>query len=117
MIDNTQDTIDSRDVIARIEELGDPDYQRSEDEHSEYLQLIDLAEQGEQNAEYWTYGATLIRDMYFAEYARELAHDLYYDKLKELQWPLTHIDWDAAADELLIDYSELDFGGVTYYVR
>ena len=32
-------------------------------------------------------------------------------------WPANHIDWEAAADALLIDYTEVDFAGETYYIR
>ncbi|KKK55784.1 hypothetical protein LCGC14_3071100, partial [marine sediment metagenome] len=36
---------------------------------------------------------------------------------KDTSWPATSIDWEAAANELLIDYSSVDFDGVTYYFR
>lgn len=33
------------------------------------------------------------------------------------EWPLRHIDWDAAAEELKQDYTSVEFDGVTYWIR
>lgn len=64
----------------------------------------------------WEYGETLIRDRYFEEYAQDLASDIgALDKAD--RWPLTHIDWSAAAKELAQDYTEIDVGGFTYLMR
>ena len=32
-------------------------------------------------------------------------------------WPQSYIDWDAAADALRIDYSSVEFEGVTFWYR
>lgn len=137
-IDNSEDIIDSRDVIARIEELegeladlvGDVPMSDSTAEQAEAIealgrwkddygdeldQLKALAEQGEGYGD-WEYGETLIRESYFEDYAQDLAYDLGAVK-KDSQWPNNHIDWAAAANELKIDYTELDFGGVSYLMR
>lgn len=63
-------------------------------------------------ADYWDEvqlrdGLTLIHDRYFTEYARELAKDIGAIERKA-NWPLNHIDWKAAADELKHDYTEVD---------
>lgn len=122
-ITNNEDIIDSRDIIERIEELeqmwDDPDYLRSEDEHREYKALIALAQEGENDAEDWEYGATLVRESYFVEYAKQLAEDLDIHAVPGhgQLWPFNHIDWEAAADDLATDYAELKFDGVTYYTR
>lgn len=148
-ITNSENTIDSRDVIARIEYLNpwkvedkrtayveefktqeeaqgyideQPEDERGHlvaveytDEAEELKALQDLAQEGEDNAEDWQYGATLIHEDYFETYAEEYASDLRdYD---EAQWPFMHIDWAAAADHLKMDYSEVEFDGQTYYVR
>ena len=34
-----------------------------------------------------------------------------------MPWPNTCIDWDQAAGELKMDYSAVDFDGVTYWIR
>jgi hypothetical protein len=138
-ISNFDDIIDSRDVIARIEAL-ESDVETltemreretlTEEEQGELRDLAEtvednagelatlraLAEEGANNADDWQYGETLIRDSYFVTYAEELADDIGAID-QNAGWPLRHIDWDAAADELKQDYSEIDYDGVTYWVR
>ncbi len=137
-IDNTDDVIDSRDIIARIEELteecengvdddGDTVYTPRDalpegheqaldaDEKAELAALRKLASQGEDYAADWEHGEALIRETYFKQYAMELADDLGIEA--PTQWPYTCIDWDQAARELQHDYTAIDFDGVTYYVR
>ena len=124
MIDSSEDLIDSRDVIARIEYLEDEAEECAEckaetcvdSDHAEYRTLKALAEEAEGYASDWTYGATLIRESYFVTYAQELAEDIGAVK-SDAEWPARHIDWEAAADELKQDYTEVEFDGVTYLVR
>ena len=115
-ISNYDDIIDSRDVIARIEELDAlTDAEITTDEVNELTILRALAEQGE-DVEDWQHGATLIRDSYFEEYAEQLAEEL--DLIPaDATWPATCIDWEQAARELRMDYTSVEFGGVTYWVR
>lgn len=119
-ITNNDDIIDSRDVIERIEELealeADEETAIHEDEVEELARLRALAEQGEQYADDWKYGAVLVRSTYFVDYAKQYADDVISD-MRENSWPFNHIDWDEAADDLKIDYTEIDFDGVEYLVR
>ncbi len=145
-IDNSQSVIDSRDIIERIEELeGELSALQSdleecdqddtelyigaakalqdwiEDNRHELETLRKLAEEGE-NSPDWTYGETLVRGSYFTEYTEQLIDDCYEMIPKEFDsgdWPYRHmsIDYDAAADELKYDYFELDYDGVTYWIR
>ena len=109
---NREDIIDSRDVIARIDALEGTE---DEDEQAELAALKALAEEGEGSPD-WTFGETLIRDSYFQRYAQELAEDC--GMLKDSnEWPGRCIDWEQAADELKQDYMEVDFDGVTYWIR
>lgn len=62
------------------------------------------------------YPGSLIADEYFETYARELAEDIGAVP-RDLGWPACHIDWAAAADALKEDYSQVDYGGVTYWYR
>ncbi len=137
------DIIDSRDVIAAIEELeGDIEALRderseltfNEDEMSDYdkdrvaeidEELVALREQLEPlvslageagGSPDWSYGETLIADSYFTEYAEQLADDLGYIN-KDVQWPYDCIDWDRAADNLKMDYFSVDFDGETFWIR
>ena len=120
------DTIDSRDVIAAIEhlaqlrepgpvDLGSEDNAAAQEDLFDELRALEaLAEQGERSFDDWRYGATLIRDSYFQEYAQDLAHDIG-SVPDGVAWPMTCIDWEQAARELRMDYTPITFGGVTYW--
>jgi hypothetical protein len=126
---NHDDVIDSRDVIARIEELESEvsDIEEAEgfdpllakQEHAEVYDelatLKSLAEEGGSSPD-WSHGETLIRDSYFQNYAQELVDDCY-DMKQADSWPFKHIDWGAAANALKADYFSVDFDGVEYWVR
>ena len=121
---NIDCTIDSRDIIKRLQELGEAfDAWREEhptqspdewEEIGEMNVLATLAKQGECAAD-WHHGETLIRDDYFTEYVRELLEDC-----GELPRDLPHyiaIDWDKTARNVRVDYFPIDFDGVTYWIR
>ena len=121
-IENTEDVIDSRDVIARIEHLQNiaddatDDAPMGDEEKAELTALLALQEQAEGYAADWRYGEGLIRDSYFETYARELADDI--GAIKDgASWPYTCIDWEQAARELQMDYTSVEFDGVTYWIR
>ena len=141
-ISNLDDLIDSRAVIARIEELEDErqaladasededglEEDRAEakanlaawddsDEAYELLSLKALVSEAEPYCPDWKYGTTLIRDSYFEDYAQELASELYSKAIGDAKWPFDCIDWEKAAEELQQDYTEVEFDGVTYWVR
>lgn len=150
--DNTDNIIDSRDVIARIEELEseradlvevvtdaeaayseastDEDIEDAErdreaaadaltewdnDYAEELAALKSLADQCEGYGD-WEYGETLIRESYFQDYAQQFAEDCGMIP-KDLAWPCTCIDWEQACRELKTDYTEVDFDGVSYFMR
>ena len=162
-ITNSEDIIDSRDIIARIDDLqdtfdtlleavtdADPEGEAEEraealtaladwleaeeedilkslyadsvlalgnsDEATELRVLKELAKEGEAYCSDWNYGEVIIRESHFEDYAKELAHDIGAVD-RNAPWPLTHIDWKAAADALRKDYTEIDFDGVTYLTR
>lgn len=124
-ISNSDDTIDSRDVIARIEELeadaasldgSDIDIWDRSDDGIELATLKALAEEAEGYVPDWHHGETLIRDSYFKDYAMQFADDIGAFPA-EASWPCTCIDWDQAARELRLDYTSVEFDGVTYWVR
>lgn len=87
-----------------------------EDKIEELNALRALAEEAEGYAVDWKYGATLIRESYFEQYAEELAEGIGVIP-RDLQWPFTCIDWAEAGEQLKQDYAEVSFDGVTYYVR
>lgn len=114
-ISNSDDVIDSRVVIARIEELESLGDER-DDELNDELQALQSLSDEANSADDWIYGATLIRDSYFKEYTQQLAEELGLIE-NDSTWPHNCIDWDQAANELQVDYSSVEFDGVTYWVR
>lgn len=85
------------------------------DDKDEYDTLKALCAEGEGYSD-WSYGATLINESYFTEYAEELASDVC-DMKSANSWPFNHIDWEAAAEDLKQDYSTIDYDGETFYTR
>jgi len=115
-LNNTQDVVDSREIIERIAELLEDTGKLTPDEDHELWLLQVLAVEGKQDAEEWEDGATLIRESYFQEYVMELAEDI--EAIPNFNtWPATCIDWEQAARELQVDYTEIEWNGVTYWVR
>ena len=153
--DKYSDVIDSRDVIARIEELegerealqleiddAETQWLKTEAGTNEAHAVVDrrqaayvaldawtasddadelrilkaLADEASGYAADWRYGETLIRDSYFRDYAEQLADDIGAID-RNASWPVKCIDWDQAARELQMDYSAVDFDGVTYWIR
>jgi hypothetical protein len=142
-IDNSKDVIDSRDIIARIEELeaerdafepaelavadmADPALAVADrpaatwaeeypEDAAELAALLALQEEAEGYAPDWRHGATLIRDTYFVVYAQEFADDIGAIK-SDASWPATCIDWDEAARQLQRDYTSVDFDGEGYWI-
>jgi hypothetical protein len=126
---NTSDIIDSRDVIKRIEELSgafeaaglDPEAlpedadETTKDRAEELNHLRALEKEAEDYAADWRYGATLIRDSYFVEAMEEQTKDIG-DLPRDIPAYLA-IDWEKTAENLKVDYTEVDFDGVTYLVR
>lgn len=142
---NSDNIIDSRDIIARLDELtaerdelaseqvdavdADADeecYQDNLDAANTALEDWDednaheLAMLKELNDEGegisdWKYGATLIAESYFTEYCQELVSDIG-DLPKNIPRYI-EIDWDKTADNLKQDYTSVTFDGADYYVR
>lgn len=132
-IDNYQDIIDVRDIIQRVEDLEETsngsvkdgsagaEYEGHEDDHEEYAELIELLEdlKGNGGDEQWRgdwYPVTLVRDSYFKNYAMDLAEDIGAIP-SEYTWPASCIDWVSAARELQMDYTSVEYDGVTYWYR
>lgn len=99
-----------------IEPLHGADQFDSPEDAAEHAALLKLADEASGYAADWEHGETLIRYSYFKEYAQELAEDCGMIPAN-LAWPCTCIDWDQAARELQMDYTSVDFDGVTYWVR
>jgi len=130
--DNNQDVIDSRDIIERIEELESEQTTLvkelnegslteaqmqafDKDEGEELDTLRSLAEEASYYVAGWESGETLIRETYFTEYCKEMLIDF---GLIPVDIPdYIKINWDQTAENLRVDYTEVDYAGVTYYIR
>lgn len=113
-----EEIIDSRNIIARIEELENTAViDREEDEQDELDALYDFQEKAVERLEDWKYGVTFIREDHFAEYAEELVKDLGYIPEDLPSWIANHIDWDEVAEEVKEDYTEFELMGETYWAR
>lgn len=121
-INNSMDIIDSRDVIARIDELeseiesAEEDGEEPDDEMVEELEVLKALADKAGDSPDWPYGEALIRDSYFEDYAQELAEVIGAID-RGASWPNNCIDWEWAARELQHDYIAVDFDGVTYWIR
>ena len=99
-----------------VQEAADDIVEWDDDNLEELEVLREANEQGENEVSDWRHGETLIAEWHFTAYAMELAYDIGAVQGDE-RWPLNHIDWESAADELLHDYTNIDIGGETYLVR
>jgi hypothetical protein len=137
---STDNVIDSRDVIERIEYLEDElrdledaaadaaddsaraaeilaeiDAWKAGEEGQELASLQALAAEAADYADDWQHGATLISLDYWPTYAQELVEDIG-DLPRNIPSYIV-IDWEATAGNLKVDYTEVDFDGATYLVR
>jgi hypothetical protein len=121
----SSDVFDSRDLIERLAELAgawqahanDPEEpELSEEDREELRILTEFADSAEPYVPDWSFGETFVRDSYFEEYARELADDIGAID-RNASWPLSYIDWKAAADALKQDYTAHELDGVTFWAR
>lgn len=122
---NTADVLDTRNLIARFEELetmrDDEDATFDDDDKQEMEGLAKLLNsmKGYGGDKQWRgdwYPIKLVRDDHFEEFAQEEAESL--DLIKsDSRWPYTCIDWKQAAKELQQDYSSVEYDGITYWYR
>lgn len=136
--DGTEDQIDSREIIERIEELEaeqadlveqlsngaitEADMQAFDKEQGAELDALRALVTEAESSPDWTYGETLIRDDYFIEYTEQLIDDCYPEVSKALAssaWPMTclKMDYEQAARDLKVDYFDVTFNGSTYWIR
>ena len=64
-------------------------------------------------------GMTLVRETHWVDYVKELYLDCMEPEqvklMEDLPWK--HIDWPRVAEDLRSDYTTVELGDVTYYVR
>lgn len=99
-----------------IDLRDDEDHEFQDYEQEELDALLELESEIGSFEEGCRNGIYFIDEDYFVDYAKELAYDIGAVS-NDIEWPVYHIDWDAAADELRMDYTEVEFEGNTYLVR
>lgn len=120
------DIIDVRDIIERFEEL-EKDLEAENlgevvaENNQELAELTAILEdlKGYGGDEQWRgdwYPVILIARSHFKTYAQELAEDMGAID-RTAKWPMTCIDWEAAADELEMDYTSTTINGTKYLYR
>jgi uncharacterized protein (UPF0335 family) len=144
-IDLNADIIDVRDIIERVEELDETreslreefdsmpenegvDFDNwvcnqvgfSREEQNELDNLAAVLEElkGYGGDEQWRgdwYPITLIRESHFTEYTREMLEDCGTIPRDLPAW--VHIDWEATAREVKMDYSYISIGEMDYLYR
>jgi len=119
-ITNTDDIIYASDITKRIKELEEVrDDPNSYDEFTElykdeYDKLKAFADDIDESA--FENDESLISEHYFEEYAKGYVLDIGAIA-DELSWPVYHIAWKDASDELKGDYTSANFDGTEYYYR
>jgi hypothetical protein len=122
-ISKYDDVIDSREIIERIEELEDRN-DEGEDEgdglddadKAELVMLKALVEELRQvGGNSPEDGMTMVRDSHFVAYAQEYVSDVGWLQGETPSW--IEIDWEATARNIQMDYTSVEFNGVTYWVR
>jgi hypothetical protein len=121
----SDDIIDSRDIVERIEELEAElaGYDAPEafdanqpDAASELNALRAFVEEIEQYAgDKASDGITCVKDSYFTDYAQQLLEDC-----GEIPKDLPHyieIDWEATAINIRVDYTSCELDGKTFWIR
>ena len=113
--DFTADIINVREMIDRYKELkSDSDFEIEFEIIHDILKELEGCGGDEQWKGNW-YPSHLIRDSYFLHYAREMLEDI-----GEIPCDIPYyvaIDWELTAENILVDYSQIDIDGVTYYYR
>lgn len=109
---NTQDVIDSRDIIERIEELESIEGEMDKEEHEELMILKSLAKQCQDYSD-WEYGEILIHRDYFKTYMNEMVQDCYELPQDMPSFMSITLDYEM----LEYDYASVYFYGQEYLIR
>jgi hypothetical protein len=107
--------------VAHIPDEDDPTILwcggNDEDDRTDLKTLRAFAKDCEGYISDWKWGETFIADTYFEAWAEQYASDVTDYNANESSWPYTHIDWEAAADDLKQDYTEFELLGNTFWAR
>lgn len=76
-----------------------------------------FAQQFQDYAEDYHYGTEAIHETYFNAYVENLVYDTGMINEDLPSWLEYNIDWEGVADDFKHDYTAIEFGDETYYVR
>lgn len=105
--------LDLRDIITRYDTEVGADGQEQDTEYIEQAEALFADYYGDYE-EAAQNEPSLILEREFTNYAMEFAYDIGAAD-RDAMWP--PIDWDHAAEELKMDFTEVEFGGHTYLTR
>lgn len=117
---NLDDIIDSRDLQDvldeaedRLSDHEDGSFPLSDEELAETTRLVEtLRRVADEVGSEWVHGVTLIAEDYFVEYAKDLLDDI--GEIPRNLPSYIVIDWEQTADNLRVDYAEVEIEGHTY---
>lgn len=81
----------------------------------QYEALKEFCDSAEQYCADWVHGVQLILDEHWTEYAEQLTDDLGALPSGIPEWVV--IDWEQTAENLKADYTAVEWGAYTYWVR
>ena len=138
-----QDCIDTRDLIEKRDELKQQildsfleTFEHYEDQTDDFEDILFEEEEIQSWKEDWEdelkeieeidsiedelgsefdYGVTLVHEDYWEEYVEELLIEIGYLPIDFPSW--IEIDWEATANNVKQDYTEVEYQGETYYGR
>lgn len=104
-------------VYYDIEYIEDADEKILKDLYSfeEYEELKDFIEELSEYCSDFRYGATIIHEDYFEEYAKEMCEECGYVGSDHPTW--IEIDWNATAWNLKHDYTEVCYDNENFFIR
>ncbi len=114
--------LDSRDIIARIEDLegADKKHPLTPEDAEELTALRTLADEADSSAD-WAHGETLIREDEFTDHIKQIIEECFEmpEGFDSGKWPWNNMkmDWHGAASDAKADYMEVTFLGTTYLIR
>lgn len=116
--------VDLRDVLERIADLeleigSDEENDFDQEELAELNAFVkELLDNygGEDIGDIAENEPTVVNREYWLEYVKMFAEDIGAID-SNANWPICHIDWQAAADDLEQDYVTFDFDGRGYLIR
>lgn len=109
-LENDDDDVAESDIADATQELEDWD----NGEDGQELKNL-LALRADVNSPEWEYGLSLIHENYFTEYCEEMLKDC--GEIPQDIPSYLVIDWEATAENLMVDYSSVEYDGDTFYYR